>query len=211
MTTFNSIWQMSHNKPEVTISPFQLTAIINYSIHLVTYLAEQKSFNKEKALSDLLSNVIFEETNPLPHKKFKNHSDYTPGPIYFNDLMDRSSLLLGMGSNEIKHEVINYSHLLIEYLANTYNFDKDSTIYEMTNPDILPYIRTTKQAAIKVTKAVLFLKNFSLAITNYFKCLRACFISAIRSLGSSNPICNLTRCSSFANFKNFRVPVSLYS
>ena len=72
-------------------------------------------------------------------------------------------------------------------------------------------IRTTRQAAIKVTKAVLFLKNFSLAIFNYFKCLRACLISAIRSLGSSNPMCNLTRCSSFANFKNFRVPVSLYS
>jgi hypothetical protein len=145
MTTFNSIWQKAYNKPEVAISPFQLKAIINYSIHLVTYLAEQKYFDKEKALSDLLTNVIFEETNPLPHKKFKDHSQYEPAPIYFNDLMDRSSLLLGMGSNELKHEVINYSYLLIEYLANTYNFDKDSTIYEMTNPDILPYIRTTKQ------------------------------------------------------------------
>ena len=45
----------------------------------------------------------------------------------------------------------------------------------------------------------------------YFKCFKACFKSVIRSLGSSNPICNLTKCSSFANFKNFRVPVSLYS
>ena len=145
MTTVNSIWQKSYNTPEVAISPFQLKAIINYSIHLITYLAEQKNFDKEKALSTLLTNVIFEETRPLPHIKFKDHSNYTPGPIYFNDLMDRSSLLLGMGSNELKQEVINYSHLLIDYLANTYDFDKDETIYEMTNPDILPYIRTTKQ------------------------------------------------------------------
>ena len=72
-------------------------------------------------------------------------------------------------------------------------------------------IRTTKHAAIKVIRAVLFLINFSLLIRVYFKYFKACFISAIRSLGSSNPICNLTKCSSFANFKNFLVPVSLYS
>ena len=112
---------------------------------MVAHLAEQKHFDKEKTLSDLLKNVIFEETNPLPHRKFKDHSKYEPAPIYFNDLMDRSSLLLGMGSNELKHEVIKYSHLIIDYLANRYNFDKDSTILELTNPDILPYIRTNEQ------------------------------------------------------------------
>ena len=49
-------------------------------------------------------------------------------------------------------------------------------------------IRTTKLAAIKVINAVLFLINFSDCIEIYFKCLRACFKSAIRSLGSSRPI-----------------------
>ena len=72
-------------------------------------------------------------------------------------------------------------------------------------------IKTTTQAAIKVIKAVLFLINLSVLIENYFKCFKACLISAIRSLGSSNPICNLTKCSSFANLKNFRVPISLCS
>ena len=148
MTTVNSIWQMSHNTPELNISPFELKAILNYSIHLISHLAELKYFDKNKALDVLLTNVIFEKTNPLPHKKFKDHSDYTPAPIYFDDLMDRSSLLLGMGSIELKHEVIRYSHSLIEYLANTYNFNKDSTIMEMTNPDILPYIKTTKPDTI---------------------------------------------------------------
>lgn len=145
MATFNSLWETSYNKPEISISPFQLKAIINYGIHLVTHLAEQKCFDKEKALSHLLQNVIFEETNPLPHRKFKDHSQYEPAPIYFNDLMDRTSLLLGMGSNELKQEVIKYSYSIIGYLANTYNFDKDSTILELTNPDILPYIRTAEQ------------------------------------------------------------------
>ena len=145
MATFNSLWESSYNKPEVAISPFQLKAIINYGIQLVTHLAEQKYFDKEKALSDLLTNVIFEETNPLPHRKFKDHSEYAPAPIYFNDLMDRSSILLGMGSNELKQEVIKYSYSIIGYLANIYNFDKDSTIYELTNPDILPYIITNEQ------------------------------------------------------------------
>ena len=72
-------------------------------------------------------------------------------------------------------------------------------------------IRTTKHAAIKVIRAVLFLINFSELTENYLKCLKACLISAIRSLGSSNPICNLTKCSSFANLKNFLVPISLCS